>query len=105
MASFTTGVTGKSGGPQWMARTERVALDSGATCATPLPAAVAASNAVNRNRRATAPIISEGESCGELDLARRSRLARGQPRSRDLAERRCADDVAGRGEVGLVEQI
>ena len=41
----------------------------------------------------------------QLDLPRRSGFAGRQARPRDLAERRAADDVAGRAEVGVVEEI
>src|SRR6185503_10601773 len=49
--------------------------------------------------------ISEGQVRGQLNLSRRSRLARGEAGARDLAERRASDHVAGRSEVGVVEEV
>ena len=56
-------------------------------------------------RRVIGWVISERHPDRKLYLPRRSRFAGGKAGPRDLAERCAADDVTGRTEIWMVEQI
>src|SRR6185295_13715995 len=105
IAASRIGLAGKNSAPEWIVRTLRAAGVCAETAGAIDSHPATAMTAAGQTRAPGERLISERQPRDELQLPRRTRFSRWQARSRDLAERRAADDVAGWTEVRMVEQV